>query len=94
MAARGYLSSTSPDGRTLGRRVSDSGYIWGFIAENIASRSASAEQILQSWLANEAQCANLLGQEYTEAGIGFDARGRFWVLTLAAPMEQGAIRMP
>jgi uncharacterized protein YkwD len=94
MAARGYLSSTTPDGRTMGRRVSDAGYIWGLLAENIASGSASAERTLQSWLANESQCANLLGQEYTEAGVGFDARGRFWVFTLATPMEQGAIRMP
>jgi uncharacterized protein YkwD len=94
MADRGYLSSAAPDGRTLGRRVSDSGYIWGFVAENIAAKSNSAEQTLQGWLANESQCANLLGREYTEAGAGYDSRGRFWVFTLATPMEQGALRLP
>jgi uncharacterized protein YkwD len=93
MAVRGYLSSTSPDGRTLGSRISDSGYIWGYIAENIAAKSVTAEQTLQGWLANESQCANIMGQEYTEAGIGFDAQGRFWVFTLATPMEPGAVPM-
>jgi uncharacterized protein YkwD len=94
MAMRGYLSSTSPDGRTLGSRISDSGYIWGFIAENIAAKSVTAEQTLQGWLENESQCASLMGQEYADAGVGFDAQGLFWVFTLATPMEPDAVPMP
>lgn len=86
MTARRYLSSTTPEGITLGKRIADIGYMWGFIAENIAADTGTAEQTLQRWLADEQQCRNIMGQEYVDAGVGHDAAGRRWVFTVALPM--------
>lgn len=88
MAVMQYFSSTSPNGRTLGRRVSDSGYTWSAVAENIAGTAPLAENALQSWMAIEDQCGNLMSPEYVDAGVGFNAARGIWVLTLGAPARQ------
>lgn len=93
MASRRYFSSTTPDGRTLGRRLSDAGYGWGFVAENIAGGSDSVETILGSWLADDRQCRNLMGAQYSQTGVGFSPDGKLWVFTLAAPMQDGTLRL-
>ena len=89
MTARRYFSSTTPEARTLGQRITETGYSWAFIAENISARTASPEQALQSWLASPEQCRNIMGQEYLDTGIGFDPAGLHWVITLAAPFDPG-----
>jgi uncharacterized protein YkwD len=86
MTAGRFFSSTTPAGVTLGQRLTAAGYIWSFAAENIAHRDGTAEDVLQSWLAVENRCLNLMGAEYMEAGAGYDPAGRNWVFTLAAPM--------
>ena len=93
MAARRYFSSTTPEGRTLGRRLSNAGYEWGFVAENIAGGSGSLEKILQSWLDDGKQCQNLMSPQYTQAGVGYAPSGKLWVFSVAAPMQSGAIKM-
>lgn len=85
MAAGGYFSSTSPQGRTLGRRITEAGYAWTVVAENIARSEPPADEALQRWLAEPAQCRNLMGAEYVEAGVGRNAANNLWVFTLAAP---------
>jgi uncharacterized protein YkwD len=92
MASRRYFSSTSPEGVTLGRRVSNTGYNWAFIGENIASMKASAQAVLQSWLSSPNQCRNIMSPDFTEAALGTDPSGRYWVFTLAAPMAEDALR--
>lgn len=92
MTARNFFSSTTPEGVTLGRRVSAAGYVWAFVAEDIAAMDGPEEVVIQSWLAAPRQCRNLLGSEYSEAGFGLDEVGGHWVFTLAAPMmEDGAV---
>ena len=91
MAARGYFSSSSPQGNTLGQRISAAGYTWAYVAENIASASSSPEAVLQSWLANENQCQNLMSRDYTDAGVGYNASHKLWTLTLTAPMPDAPV---
>jgi uncharacterized protein YkwD len=80
-----FFSSTTPEGVTLGRRLTAAGYAWSFTAEDIAHMDGTAEDVLNGWLAVENRCLNLMGAEYTEAGAGYDPAGRNWVFTLAAP---------
>ena len=93
MAAKNYFSSTSPQGRSLGQRVTASGYAWTFVAENIASVTPPADNALQSWLADANQCRNLMSPDYTDAGIGYNAARNLWVFTLAAPMQDNALKL-
>jgi uncharacterized protein YkwD len=86
MTARRYFSSTSPEGITIGRRLTEAGYNWAFTAENLARVQGGEEAVLRGWLSAESRCVNLMGAEYFEAGIGHDPAGRNWVLTLAAPV--------
>ena len=89
MAAGQYLSSTRGNGTTLGRRVADSGYVWGFVAENLSSGRDSADQVLRRWLDNEDQCHNLMAIDYEDIGIGFEPAGRYWSVIVAAPLAEG-----
>ena len=91
MAARGYFSSTTPRGRTLGQRVTEAGFAWSFVAENIAAVAPPADNALRGWLANPGQCRNLMSANYTQAGTGYNAARNLWVLTLAAPAPSEAL---
>lgn len=87
MHARGFFSSTTPEGETLGKRVTAVGYNWGFVAENIASRVSDPAAVLESWLEKEDQCSNIMGREFSQFGAAYDPAGRLWVLILATPLE-------
>lgn len=89
MTARGYFSSTTPEGRGVGRRVADAGYVWQAVAENLARGAQSAQDAVLRWMSHESQCRNIMKPEYTDAGLGFDPSGPKWVLILAVPMETG-----
>jgi uncharacterized protein YkwD len=87
MTAGRFFSSTTPEGVTLGQRLTAAGYVWSFVAEDIAHMDGTADDVLRSWLAVENRCFNLMGSEYIEAGAGYDPAGRNWVFTLATPMQ-------
>ncbi len=93
MYARGYFASTTPEGIRLGKRLTDAGYVWLATAENLAAITPPPGRALESWLANEAQCKNVLSPEYREAGVGYNSAKHYWVLILASPMEEGALRL-
>ena len=90
MRARGYFSPVSPEGRRAGNRLTDAGYAWAVLAENIISGTSSADAALQNWLKNESQCRNIMNPDYTEAGAG--TAGGIRVLTLTAPLSGGGMR--
>lgn len=90
MRARGYFSPVTPEGRRAGNRLTDAGYAWAVLAENIASGVTAPEDALKNWLGNESQCRNIMSPDYTEAGAG--RAGDIRVLTLTAPLSGGAMR--
>lgn len=74
MARTGQLSH-SADGRTPVQRIEAQQYRWTFVAENIVYRSdagvtpdATAELLLQQWLASPGHRQNMLSAEPTEMG--------------------------
>ncbi len=86
MSARGYFSSTTPEGQGVGQRLTQAGYVWAKASENIAVSTPPASDVVQYWIKNKDQCKNMLNKEYHEAGVGF-APGGIWVFTLAAPAK-------
>ncbi|MDL2316167.1 CAP domain-containing protein [Desulfovibrio sp. OttesenSCG-928-A18] len=93
MAAKHYLASTTPDGVTLGGRVSAAGYEWSDVAENLSAQSSDAEQAVRLWLQVPEQCANLMDPLFVEAGAGTDLSGRIRVFILANPLGKNAQRL-
>jgi uncharacterized protein YkwD len=90
MAARNYFSHTSPEGGTLGARVTAAGYAWSSVAENIAAGQASASAVVAGWMASPGHCRNIMTAALREVGMACarnDASTyrRYYTLVLAAP---------
>jgi uncharacterized protein YkwD len=71
MAARNYFSHTSQDGRTVGQRLAAAGYTGGTWGENIAAGQATAEAVVQGWMASAGHCANIMNPTFRLLGVGY-----------------------
>jgi len=84
MSTNGFFSHTGSDGRTVSDRVSDQGYNWAWIGENIAQGQTTATQALNGWKASPSHNAILLSSVPTEFALA-RAPGNYWVMVLAKP---------
>ena len=72
MACNDFFSHTSSDGSTVGERVTNQGYSWSWVGENIYAGSSATPQSAFDWWMNSApHRANLLSPNYTDIGIGY-----------------------
>ena len=91
MAAKNYFSHTSADGRTLGDRVSATGYAWTMLGENIAAGHATTNAVMDGWIASPGHCANLMNASFAEVGVACvsgaagDAYPTYWTMDLGRP---------
>jgi len=90
MAARNYFSHTSPEGGTLGARVTAAGYAWSSVAENIAAGQADASAVVAGWMASPGHCRNIMTAALRDIGMACarndaSAYRRYYTLVLAAP---------
>lgn len=81
MAVSSTMSHNCTDGTTFSQRISQSGYIWRSIAENVAAGQTSAQQVMQAWINSPGHRANMLKSDVKDAGIGYN--NRYWTLDLA-----------
>ncbi|MGR3290417.1 MAG: CAP domain-containing protein [Paracoccaceae bacterium] len=84
MSTTGFFDHMGSDGSMPWDRVSDQGYIWAWVGENIAVGQTSAQQALTGWQNSPAHDAILLSSEPTEFGLA-NAPGNYWVMVLARP---------
>ena len=83
MNANGYFSHTGQDGSSVGTRVSQSGYTWSWVGENIAMGYPDAGAVMAGWLTSDGHCANVMNPNYTHLGAG--KSGSYWVQVFARP---------
>ncbi len=69
MAANNLFSHTGSDNSSTGERVSQSGYNWKAVAENISGGTDTPEQTIDRWLASPGHCHNIMNGVYTEIGM-------------------------
>lgn len=74
---RGAKRSTPAD------RVSDAGYNWKTVAENIAMGQPTVASVMESWKNSPGHCVNMMGAEYSQ--IGAARQGAYWVQVFAHP---------
>jgi uncharacterized protein YkwD len=77
MAAKGYFSHVSADGRTFDQRIRAAGYLGGYLAENIAwgDRSLGTPQrIVGAWMSSAGHRAHILSAALRDSGIGVAPR--------------------
>jgi uncharacterized protein YkwD len=80
----GAMSHQGSDGSWPSDRVSESGYAWRSVGENVAWGFESADAVLDGWLASPSHCSTLMSDAYTEIGLAED--GLYWTQVFAKPM--------
>lgn len=77
------LSHGGTDGTQVADRVSQTGYKWKMVGENIGwgFPGMTLEQAVSSWLASPSHCANLMTSGFTQMGVVSlrSPQGEFWV---------------
>ncbi|HEX6569406.1 MAG TPA: CAP domain-containing protein [Acidimicrobiales bacterium] len=79
MAANGYFSHTSLDGRTFVDRVEAAGYPRSSAGgENIAQGQRTAREVHDGWMGSEGHRANILNCSFTAIGVGLNTSAWTW----------------
>jgi uncharacterized protein YkwD len=91
MLERRFYAHTTPEGRSLARRLDDSGYRYRWAAENIAKGVFAAGEVVERWMLSSGHRRNILDPHPVHVGIGI-VRGEehghvtaLWVLNFGAP---------
>lgn len=90
MATHSAMGHRGSDGSQPADRVTQAGYQWRAVAENVAAGQRNAESVVAHWLDSPGHCANLMGSQFTEMGLGFaieaESEARiYWAQVFAAP---------
>jgi uncharacterized protein YkwD len=80
MASRNYFSHDTPEGTSVGTRVTGAGYQWSNVGENIAYGQPDAQSVMQAWMNSSGHRANILNCAFRNIGIGTanSSRGLYW----------------
>jgi serralysin len=96
MADQDFFSHTGADGSIIGQRVSEAGYDWRLVAENIAAGIRDPVRVVGTWIDSPGHRKNMLLPGLRHAGLAHVKRnpdpgklsyGDYWVLVLAAPAK-------
>lgn len=88
MVSNNFFSHTGSDGSKVGARVSDEGYDWRGVGENIAAGQTTPQKVFDAWKASSGHNANMLNASWQDMGIGYvenDASryDHYWTLDFA-----------
>ncbi|MGF1717026.1 CAP domain-containing protein [Photobacterium chitinilyticum] len=68
MANYNFFSHTGLNGDQPSDRVSDQGYSWSSVGENIAAGQKDLATVMDSWLNSPGHCKNIMGANFTQMG--------------------------
>ncbi|NJC72079.1 CAP domain-containing protein [Planosporangium thailandense] len=88
MARRGYFAHDTPDGVTVGARITAAGYRFSAAGENIAKGQQSASAVMRAWMNSPGHRANILNCRFRHLGIGLTRQGStpVWTQDFGAPL--------
>ena len=69
MAARGYFSHNTPEGKTPWYWLEQAGYQYKYAGENLAVNFRNSEDVQTAWLNSRGHFLNIINPKYTEIGI-------------------------
>ncbi len=81
MAANNTMSHNCKDGTTASQRVTQAGYTWRTVAENVARGQKTPQEVVNAWINSPGHRANMLNTSVKDIGVGYN--NRFWTLDLA-----------
>ncbi|KAK1947035.1 Uncharacterized protein P3T76_001045 [Phytophthora citrophthora] len=71
MAKNDFMSHTGSNGSTMSKRVTDSGFAWNSIAENVAAGQTDVEAVMTAWMNSAGHRANILSSTVTMFGCAY-----------------------
>ncbi|MCB0549798.1 MAG: CAP domain-containing protein [Phaeodactylibacter sp.] len=80
MNKNNFFDHRGSDGSAMSERISDTGYAWRAVAENIAWGHPDVAAVVQGWKNSPGHCENMMSGEYKE--IGAARAGGYWVQDL------------
>ena len=93
MAAYGYMDhdDPAPDARTANERVAACGYPAAAWGENIASGYATAQAVVDGWLASSEHRANIERPDYRATSVGAAGAPTYWTQSFGAVADAGSV---
>jgi len=76
MAAKGYFSHVTPDGKQPWYWFDQVNYPYTYAGENLAVNFTDSKDVENAWMASPTHHANLVKPQYTQVGIGV-AQGKY-----------------
>lgn len=71
MARYAYMSHTGHDGSTPEQRVTNTGYRWRMVGENVAMGPPNADAVMKGWLGSPGHCANIMTPGFKEMAVAY-----------------------
>ncbi|SFM01209.1 CAP domain-containing protein [Salibacterium qingdaonense] len=78
MAANDYFAHQSPTYGSPFQMLKEYGADFQAAAENIAAGQTTPEQAVEGWMNSEGHRKNILNEELTHIGIGYEENGNYW----------------
>lgn len=83
MYSKGFLSHDGSNGSDFSERISNTGYDWSAVGENVAWGYDSIEDAIGGWVESPDHCKAMMSSSYTE--IGAANAGSYWVQDFGRP---------
>ena len=90
MGDHNFFSHMGSDGLSVRDRVTNAGYDWSAVGENIADGQPTIDAVMTAWLDSPGHCANIMFSSYSEIGAAsYAIRGSdypiYWTQVFAKP---------
>ncbi|KUF88237.1 Cyclic AMP-dependent transcription factor ATF-1 [Phytophthora nicotianae] len=78
MAAKDYMAHDGSDGSTMSERITQAGYDWSAVAENVAAGQVDVDAVMVAWINSPEHLENIMG-DYTmfAPGYAFNKEGTY-----------------
>jgi uncharacterized protein YkwD len=94
MVINNFFGHTGSNGKQVGDRVSEQGYRWSFVGENIAAGQGSVAAVVDGWMkSTTGHCENIMNASAQDIGVACVAKpkdpnnfGSYWTMVLAKPL--------
>ncbi|MEH7123883.1 CAP domain-containing protein [Bacillus sp. JJ1532] len=78
MQQNNYFSHTSPNYGSPFDMMRDFGVTYTSAGENIAQGQQTPQEVVQAWMNSEGHRKNILSNNFTHIGVGFEQNGKHW----------------
>ena len=78
MQQNNYFSHASPTYGSPFDMMRDQGVSYKSAGENIAKGQRTPQEVVQAWMNSEGHRRNILSNDYTHIGVGYDPNGHHW----------------